>query len=172
VTRSVPAARSTSRLALPAAIAIAVIGFVVLSAVAGSPDDKGASTAAVAPTLALRPSKLGRVLVDAQGQTLYLFREDTTSQSTCYGGCARVWPPAIIEGKPRAGAGLIARKLKTSKRRDTPLQQMVYNGHPLYTAEADVKPGDVSGQGFFGTWFVVSGSGKQIGKAKKGEGGY
>ena len=49
---------------------------------------------------------------------------------------------------------------------------MVYNGHPLYTAEADVKPGDTSGQGFFGTWFVVSAAGKQIGKAKPGEGGY
>jgi predicted lipoprotein with Yx(FWY)xxD motif len=172
VTRSVSAARSTSRLALPAAIAIAVIGFVVLSAVAGSPDDKGASTAAAAPTLALRANKLGRLLVDAQGKTLYLFREDTTSQSTCYAACARIWPPAIVDGKARAGTGLVARKLTTSKRRDTPLRQMVYNGHPLYTAEADVKPGDTSGQGFFGTWFVVSATGKQIGKAKPGEGGY
>jgi predicted lipoprotein with Yx(FWY)xxD motif len=157
---------------VPAAIAVAVIGFVVLSAVAGSPDNKGSSTAAAAPTLALRANKLGRILVDAQGHTLYLFREDTTSSSTCYGGCARVWPPATIDGEPRAGAGLIARKLKTTKRRDTPLAQMVYNGHPLYTAEADGRPGDATGQGFFGTWFVVSAAGKQIGKAKKGEGGY
>lgn len=157
---------------MPVAIAVAVIGFIVLSAVAGSPDDKTASTAAAAPTLALRKSKLGRILVDARGHTLYLFREDTTSASTCYGGCARVWPPAIVEAKPRAGAGLVARKLRTTKRRDTPLAQMVYNGHPLYTAAADAKPGDANGQGFFGTWFVVSGLGKQIGKAAKGAGGY
>jgi predicted lipoprotein with Yx(FWY)xxD motif len=156
---------------VPVAIGIAVIGFVVLSAVAGSPDHKNGSTAA-APTLALRQTKLGRVLVDAQGRTLYLFREDTSSASTCYGGCARVWPPAIVEGRPRAAAGLVARKLKTTKRRDTPLLQMVYNGHPLYTAEADAKPGDATGQGFFGTWFVVSKAGKQIGKAAKGSGGY
>ncbi len=172
MTRSVPAARSTSRLALPAAIVIAVIGFVVLSAVAGSPGDKGSSKAATVPTLALRANKLGHILVDARGQTMYLFNEDTTSKSTCYGGCARVWPPALVDGEPHAGAGLIARKLKTSKRRDTPLAQMVYNGHPLYTADADVKPGDTTGQAFFGTWFVVSGSGRQIGKAAKGSGGY
>jgi predicted lipoprotein with Yx(FWY)xxD motif len=157
---------------VPVAIAIAVIGFVVLSAVAGSPDDQRASTAAAAPTLALRKSTHGRILVDARGRTLYLFREDTTSASTCYGGCARVWPPAVVEGQPRVGTGLVARKLKTTKRRDTPLLQMVYNGHPLYTAEADAKPGDATGQGFFGTWFVVSGAGKQIGKAAKGAGGY
>jgi predicted lipoprotein with Yx(FWY)xxD motif len=172
VTRSVPSARSTSRLAVPVAIAIAVIGFAVLSAVAGSPDHKSVSTAAAAPTLALHKTRLGHILVDAQDRTLYLFREDTTSASTCYGGCARVWPPAIVEGRPRAGAGLVARKLTTTKRRDTPLPQMVYNGHPLYTAEADAKPGDATGQGFFGTWFVVSGLGKQIGRAAKGAGGY
>jgi predicted lipoprotein with Yx(FWY)xxD motif len=157
---------------VPVAIAVAVIGFAVLSAVAGSPDKRSASSAAAGPTLALRNNQLGRILVDARGRTLYLFREDTTAASTCYGGCARVWPPAIVEGKPRAGPGLVARKLKTTKRRDTPLAQMVYNGHPLYTAEADSKPGDATGQGFFGTWFVVSGSGKQIGKAAKGAGGY
>ena len=161
---------SGPRLAVPAAIAVAIVGFVILSAVAGSPSsERGANRAAA---VALRTTKLGRILVNGDGRTLYLFLEDTGPRSTCYGGCARVWPPATVEGKPRAGAGLVARKLQTTKRRDTPLEQMVYNGHPLYTADADVKPGDANGQGFFGTWFVVSGSGKQIGKAAKGAGGY
>ena len=96
-------------------------------------------------------------------------QDEAVDQGLPDGGDAR-FVSAVDQAHRRSG--LVARKLTTSKRRDTPLRQMVYNGHPLYTAEADVKPGDTSGQGFFGTWFVVSAAGKQIGKAKPGEGGY
>lgn len=166
-----PRRLSAPRLALPAAVAVAVLGFAVLSEVARSPSSSG-GRAASAASLAVATNKLGRILVDARGHTIYLFREDTGPASTCYGGCARVWPPALVTGRPKAGGGLVARKLTTARRRDTPLRQLVYDGHPLYTADADVKPGDASGQGFFGTWFVVSPLGRQIGKAAKGAGGY
>jgi hypothetical protein len=55
------------------------------------------------------------------------------------------------------------------RRRDH-TRQLVYNGHPLYTLVADARPGDVRGQGYGGTWFVVSPSGRQIGHAKPGRG--
>jgi predicted lipoprotein with Yx(FWY)xxD motif len=169
VTRGARPAFSGPRLAVPAAIAVAIIGFVILSAVAGSPSsERGKPAAAVA----LRATKLGRILVDSGGRTLYLFLEDSGPRSTCYGGCARVWPPALVSGRPTAGPGVLARKLSSAKRRFTSLRQLVYNGHPLYTADADQAPGDLTGQGFFGTWFVVSPLGKQVGKAAKGAGGY
>jgi hypothetical protein len=50
--------------------------------------------------------------------------------------------------------------------------ELVYNGHPLYTTDADVKPGDTNGQAVFNTWFAVSASGKQVGKGDPNAGGY
>ncbi len=176
MTRGVKPALSDPRLAVPAAIAVAVVGFVVLSVVAGSsssPDRRGSAGAtARKPSIALRPTKLGRVVVDAGGRTLYMFLSDTGGKSTCYDACARVWPPALIEGKPTPGPGIIARKLRTVARRGTRLRQLVYNNHPLYRVDADRKPGDTEGQGVFNTWFAVGSEGKQVGKASKDGGGY
>ena len=109
VTRGVKPALSGPRLAVPAAIAVAVVGFVVLSVVAGSSSpDRGADATARKPSIALRQTTLGPVVVDAAGRTLYMFLSDTKGTSTCYDGCARVWPPALIEGKPTPGPGIIA----------------------------------------------------------------
>jgi hypothetical protein len=38
--------------------------------------------------------------------------------------------------------------------------------------DADTRPGDVKGQGFLGTWFVVSSTGKRVGKARPPAGDY
>jgi hypothetical protein len=37
----------------------------------------------------------------------------------------------------------------------------------LYTLSADVRPGQINGEGFLGTWFVVSAEGKRIGKLSR-----
>jgi predicted lipoprotein with Yx(FWY)xxD motif len=171
VTGGARATLSGPRLAVPAAIAVAIVGFVILSAVAGSPS-KERHGGAVAPAVKLHDSKLGRILVDAQGRTLYLFLEDVGGRSSCYGPCTRIWPPALVSGKPKAGPGLVARKLSTVARRSSKLRQLVYNGHPLYTTDADAKPGDTNGQGVFNTWWAVSRTGKQVGKASAANGGY
>jgi predicted lipoprotein with Yx(FWY)xxD motif len=173
VTRGVKPALSGPRLAVPAAIAVAIIGFVVLSVVAGSSSPKQpGSAAARTPSISLRPTKLGRIVVDAGGRTLYLFLSDTKGKSTCYGGCARVWPAALVAGKPIAGPGLDARKLTTAARKGTRRRQLVYNNHPLYRVDADTKPGDTEGQGVFNSWFAVGANGRQVGKASKDAGGY
>jgi predicted lipoprotein with Yx(FWY)xxD motif len=106
-------------------------------------------------------TKIGPILVNGQGHTLYLFLKDRHGTSTCYDGCARVWPPAISSGTPRAGAGVAAAKLSTTMRADHK-RQLVYNGHPLYSLTADSAPGQASGQGFQGRWFVVSPTGRAI----------
>lgn len=163
-------ALSGPRLAVPAAIAVAVVGFIILSAVAGSPAKKGA---AAAPAVMLRTGRLGRTLVNAQGRTLYMFLEDAGGKSSCYGPCTRIWPPALVSGTTaKAGPGVVARKLTTVARRRSQRRQLVYNGHPLYTTDADAKPGDTNGQGVFNTWFAVSPAGKQVGKADPNAGGY
>lgn len=171
--RGAKTALSGPRLAVPAAIVVAVIGFVVLSVVAGSSSsDRGASAVARKPSIGLRSTKLGRIVVDAAGRSLYLFLSDTKGVSTCYGGCARVWPAALVAGKPKAGPGIDARKLSTVARKGTRRRQLVYNNHPLYRVDADRKPGDTEGQGVFNSWFAVGSDGKQVGKASKDAGGY
>lgn len=168
---------SGPQLAVPATIAVVVIGFLILSAVARSPSNErstNASSTARAAAVKLRNSKLGPILVNAQGRTLYLFLEDAGTKSSCYGPCARIWPPALVAGSapPKAGPGLIARKLTTVARRNSKRRQLVYNGHPLYTTDADAKPGDTNGQAAFNTWFAMSADGRQVGKASADGGGY
>ena len=94
----------------------------------------------------------------------YLFERDKTTKSTCYGACATYWPPLTTKAKPRAGRGVIAGKLGTTKRRDGRLA-VTYNRHPLYTFVADTKRGDTKGQDLnqFGAgWYVLSPKGVKV----------
>jgi predicted lipoprotein with Yx(FWY)xxD motif len=125
------------------------------------------ATAALAttskPTVSLHKTAVGRVLVAANGRTVYLFTADKGSKSACYGECASVWRP-LIGAKPTAGHGLSASKLGTTKRNDGK-SQVTYGGHPLYYFAPDKKAGDIKGQGvvhFGGAWWVVSAAGGKI----------
>jgi predicted lipoprotein with Yx(FWY)xxD motif len=114
-------------------------------------------------TISLRTSAVGKVLVAANGRTLYLFTADKGKKSTCYGQCAGYWPP-LFASKPTVGAGLKASMLGTTKRRDGKLQ-VTYAGHPLYFFAQDKKAGQVNGQGFVhfgGAWWVVSAAGTKV----------
>jgi predicted lipoprotein with Yx(FWY)xxD motif len=109
-------------------------------------------------------SRLGRILVDSKGITLYDFPPDKGTKSVCYGACAALWPPLITHGKPVAGRGGRASLLGTTKRKDGKLQ-VTYGGHPLYYFVTDRKPGQTTGQGvnqFGGPWWVISPAGKEI----------
>jgi predicted lipoprotein with Yx(FWY)xxD motif len=125
------------------------------------------ATAALASTkrstITLKSTAVGKVLVGANGHTLYLFTHDKGAKSSCYGQCAAYWPP-LIARKPTVGAGLKASLLGTTKRKDGKLQ-VTYHGHPLYFFRPDKKAGDLNGQGFVhfgGTWWVVSAAGAKI----------
>jgi predicted lipoprotein with Yx(FWY)xxD motif len=116
-------------------------------------------------TVEVRSTHLGRILVDAQGQTLYLFKKDSGGKSACTGECAKFWPPLRASGKPTAGRGVTASKLGTIRRSDGK-PQVTYKGHPLYTFLKDTKPGQTNGQGltaFGASWFTLSPAGSQIG---------
>jgi len=84
---------------------------------------------------------LGKVLVDSKGFTLYYFKKDEDGKSACYGGCAGVWPPLTTGGSPKGMSGVQAAMLGTTKRSDGTVQ-VTYAGWPLYTYEADRKPGE------------------------------
>jgi predicted lipoprotein with Yx(FWY)xxD motif len=138
---------------------------------AGSRADETTAAEAEAPTVSVARTHLGRVLVDRRGHTLYLFTRDTRGRSACTGSCTRVWPPVLVAARPLAGPGVSAAKLGTLRRGNDALQ-VEYAGHPLYALTADTGPGQTSGQGFEGAWFVVSPAGRGIGaaRAKRGSG--
>jgi predicted lipoprotein with Yx(FWY)xxD motif len=130
------------------------------SALASSQAASGGAKVAVAS------SKLGRILVDARGHTLYLFAKDKHGMSSCAGQCAGFWPPLITSGKPHAAAGAKASLLGTTKRADGRLQ-VTYNHHPLYTFVKDTRKGQANGEGinFFGAeWDVLSPAGAKVKK--------
>ena len=112
----------------------------------------------------LAKTKLGTILVDSQGITLYDFVKDKGTTSACYGACAALWPPLLTTGKPVAGPGVRPSLLGTTKRKDGKLE-VTYGGHPLYYFVTDRKPGETTGQAvdqFGGPWWVLSAAGKEI----------
>ncbi len=124
-----------------------------------------AAPAAVATIAVADNAKLGRILVDGSGRTVYLFAKDTGSTSTCYGGCATYWPPVLTGGAPQAGAGVDAALLGTSRRTDGSAE-VTYAGHPLYYVVTDHNPGDATGQAvdnFGAPWYAVGADGNKIG---------
>ena len=118
-------------------------------------------------------SKLGRILVDGRGHSLYLFEKDRNGKSSCNGACVAYWPPLIAFGKVRAGQGVKASLLGRTKRMDG-RWQVTYKRHPLYRFVGDTKKGQTNGEGltdFGGSWDLVSPAGAKIEKSGAGSTG-
>ena len=103
---------------------------------------------------------LGTIVVDTTGRTLYAFTPDNATTSTCTAGCASAWPPAAVTGAPTASG--IAPRLVTVIRRADGTSQIVVAGHPVYTYAGDSAPGDTTGEGSGGKWFVLAADGSLI----------
>jgi len=124
----------------------------------------GSGAASGAAMIQTAKNSLGTILTDSKGRTLYVFAPDTSSSSTCYGICAKYWPPVLSGSAPAAGSGVDASKLGTSPRKDGS-KQVTYNGHPLYTFALDKAAGDTKGQGLNqdgGLWYVLGTDGNAI----------
>jgi len=147
-----------------AALVVAGCGGGSGNAKASAAPPKTATVSVRTATVRVANSRLGKILVDSRGHTLYLFKKDAARKSACFGACATFWPPLRANGKPTVGAGARASLIGTSARSDG-ARQVIYNGHPLYTFVMDKKAGDTNGEGktaFGGRWFAVSAAGKQV----------
>ena len=107
-------------------------------------------------TLTIKTTKIGKVLADAKGDTLYWYSKDIRNgPSTCTGGCLSAWP--VAAGKPAAAMG-VAFAGKLGEVTDAGgTVQATYNGYPLYTYSGDMAPGETAGNGVGGVWHVISG---------------
>jgi predicted lipoprotein with Yx(FWY)xxD motif len=127
------------------------------------------AAAKAAPTISVRSSPYGKILVNSKGYTLYLWSKDKPNRSECSGPCLGVWPFVLVSGKPTAGPGVNAKLLGTItvKVHGKTEHELTYNKHPLYTFVSDVKPGTISGEGsksFPPAWWLVSPAGNAITK--------
>lgn len=134
----------------------------------GGSENKSAgseSSGGSAAVISLGHTKVGMVLVDSNGLTLYDFHKDKGTTSSCYGPCAEGWPPVLSEGEPTVGNGASAAKLGTTERKDGTMQ-VTYAGHPLYTFVEDKKPGEANGndvKAFGASWYALKGNGEEAG---------
>jgi predicted lipoprotein with Yx(FWY)xxD motif len=149
---------------LSAAAALPLVALAVAGGGGSSNSSASASTTHGSATVDVASGSLGKILVDSKGRTLYLFKKDSGTTSSCFGACATKWPPVRVTGKPTVSNGLTASKAATTKRSDGK-PEVTYNGHPLYLFAGDQKAGDTNGQGinaFGGSWFAVSPAGTQV----------
>lgn len=139
---------------------LGVSGFLAAGSLAGAASGTNA-------TVSLRKTKLGLILVNSRGHTLYLFAKDRNGKSACSGRCARFWPPLLSRGKPTAGPGVRPSLLGRTRRSNGSLQ-VTYNRHPLYTYSLDKQAGQTRGEGSFAfgaKWYAVSARGRAVVKA-------
>jgi predicted lipoprotein with Yx(FWY)xxD motif len=143
---------------LAAFVAIVAVGW------SGAANSKAAARHSAATVQTRKVGKLGVVLVNSKGRTLYMFVPDKRKKVTCTStACTTVWPPLKLKKGQRPTAGGKARKnlLGMDGR------VVTYNRWPLYTYLQDKKPGQAMGQGVNnsgGKWFVLSPSGVVIKK--------
>jgi predicted lipoprotein with Yx(FWY)xxD motif len=104
----------------------------------------------------VRQTSLGKVLVDAQGHTLYVF-----DGGACTGACAATWPPLLTSGKPTGVAKLGTKTLAGGK------LEVTYAGKPLHRYAVDRSPGEVNGASV-PHWFALSPAGAKLHAAASG----
>ena len=96
-----------------------------------------------ASSLKTMSTSIGTVLVSPTGRTVYELVGDTTSNSTCTGGCTGIWPAVTKNGS-----------------------QLVINGHPAFTFVGDTSSGQTKGQNVadqWGRWLALDAKGNPIG---------
>jgi predicted lipoprotein with Yx(FWY)xxD motif len=107
-------------------------------------------------------SEFGKMIFGPNRQAIYIFENDAAGRSNCYGECAADWPPVFTPDAPRAGPGVDASLLGTTKRRDGRLQ-VTYAGKPLYyyahEAPGEVRCHNVDLNGGF--WWVIGPDGER-----------
>jgi predicted lipoprotein with Yx(FWY)xxD motif len=115
--------------------------------------------------IVMKVGKLGPIVTDKDGLTLYRFDKDTAkpSKSNCDGECAAKWPPVLVpDGAQFQLNGVSMAKVGTVTRTDG-TKQVTLGGWPLYRFSGDSKSCDTNGQGLGGLWFASTATG---GKAK------
>jgi len=149
-----------------------IIGLPIFLAACGAPGGlygsapapTAVSTAAPTPVApasvtAAQNMRLGTILTNSQGRTLYYFLPERGGKIVCSSSaCTTYWPPSLTAGSnPTEGAGVTGQLGLIARANGA--QQITYNGWPLYAFAGDSAPDQTNGQGvvgFGGKWLVAT----------------
>jgi predicted lipoprotein with Yx(FWY)xxD motif len=114
---------------------------------------------APASVVATQNMRLGTILANLQGRTLYYFLPERGGKIVCSSSaCTTYWPPSITAGgNPTGGAGVTGQLGLIARAGGA--QQITYNTWPLYTFAGDSTADQTNGQGvvgFGGKWLVAT----------------
>jgi predicted lipoprotein with Yx(FWY)xxD motif len=103
----------------------------------------------------VKHTKLGLVLANPHGMTVYYYTADKRGSgvSNCTGSCAVAWPPVAAPVRLPAGvtlAGTVGFIVRSNGE-----HQVTVNGYPIYRYEGDMAPGQTTGNGVGGKWWVI-----------------
>jgi predicted lipoprotein with Yx(FWY)xxD motif len=137
---------------ITALLALLAVSAVLAACGSGSSHGAASSTngAESTPVTSAKKAKVGRVIVDAQGRTLYRFTAEAQGVPVCTGVCLGTWPPALA-----STASGLPKHVATIKRPDGGKLQLTYDGHPLYRYAGDRSRADAKGEDVGGQWFIL-----------------
>jgi predicted lipoprotein with Yx(FWY)xxD motif len=104
-----------------------------------------------------KDSKLGNILADPDGKTLYTLTDGSGKAIACTGPCLAAWPPVKVAAgatEPTGPTGVVLKAVTGSD--GTKL--IAVKGLPLYTYAGDASATDANGEGiqaFGGTWHAA-----------------
>jgi predicted lipoprotein with Yx(FWY)xxD motif len=141
---------------IAALIALAAVSVVLAACGSGSSHGAGSTTSGAEATVvtSARKAKVGSVVVDAEGRTLYRFTAEAEGLPVCTGACVTTWLPALA-----STASGLPEHVATVRRPDGDKLQLTYDGHPLYRYAGDRSKADAKGEGVGGQWYVVRAAG-------------
>jgi predicted lipoprotein with Yx(FWY)xxD motif len=178
-----------SRLYRPAALVVPIAALLLAAcqAGAGSPSGQASSAPSTPASVAEEPSasaaesmapqadatvvvataaSVGDYLTDADGNTVYVFLNDSPGATSCFDSCLQTWPPLTVAAgtEPSAGDG-VSGELGTIERSDDGSLQVTLDNRPLYYFAGDAAAGDTNGEGVGNVWFVARPDGSVQGGA-------
>jgi predicted lipoprotein with Yx(FWY)xxD motif len=155
--------------------AAAGLVFAVLAGCAGHDSDTSSAASSTAQPadakagtealVAANSEKLGKIVTDDKGFTLYRFDNDTAKppKSNCEGDCVTAWPPvtASVQDVQQLKTDGVDAKLIGMVERTDGSRQLTISGWPVYRYFNDSAPGDTNGQGAGNRWFAITPEGKK-----------
>jgi predicted lipoprotein with Yx(FWY)xxD motif len=143
-----------------------ILTLMVATAVVAATAASLASANATRAKLQLRKTKVGTILVNSRGFTVYAFTRDTRNRDACVNisSCLTLWPVVGTSAKAIAGRGVNSRLIGTITLKGG-VKQVTYAGHPLYTYIGDTSPGETFYVNFFqlgGHWPALNASGQEV----------
>jgi len=151
---------------LTAILALLAVSAVLAACGSGSSSSGSSSVSGAQPAVvtSAKKAKVGTVIVDAQGRTLYRFTAEAQGVPVCTGACLGTWRPALA-----GTASGLPKHVATIKRPDGGKLQLTYDGHPLYRYAGDRSKADANGEGVGGQWFVLKAGGGASSAASKSQ---